>query len=148
MKKVGTIWSAALVLLLSFGMMLTTNRANAQFQSDELPELSRDWHVHIGMYFFQSETARKVSGSVGFSGIVERNIYTNENVDVALGIGYHGFDKVYSIPIMFNVTTQRGKWSYGGGAGYSFGKRLDKRGLAGAALGLHIGYNLTGGKVP
>ena len=58
MKRLSLFWSVALGLLFGMGLMAVPGAARAQFQTDEVPELSRDWTIRAGMYIFNSETAR------------------------------------------------------------------------------------------
>ena len=143
MKRVSTLWSIALGLLIGMGLLATPGAARAQFQTDETPELSRDWTIRAGLFFFNSEAARDQEGGVSFAGAVERTVYTGETYDVSIGVGYYGLSDVYSIPIMVNVVGRRANWRYGFGGGYAFGRRLDGRGSSGAALGLILGYQIN-----
>ena len=116
--------------------------------NDELPELSKDWTLRVGLYVLQSESARNLQGAVGISGAAERTVHYGNGYDVNIGVGYNGFDRVYNVPILVNIIGKQGKYRYGVGAGYSFGKRLDGRGVSGGALSLILGYQLTMGKNP
>ncbi|GEM_PF-2025889 len=147
MKRVVTWGSATLGLMTAMALTAAPNAAKAQ-GNDELPELSKDWTVRVGLYIFQSETARNVQGAVGISGVAERTVYYGAGYDVNIGVGYNGFDRVYNVPILINIIGKQGKYRYGAGAGYSFGKRIDGRGLSGGALSLILGYQLTMGKNP
>jgi hypothetical protein len=148
LKSLRIFWSVALGLLLGIGLMAVPGAARAQFQTDEVPELSRDWTIRAGLFIFNSETARATEGSVSFGGSVERRVYEGTNYDLTIGIGYYGLDRVYSVPLMVHFIGHKHKLRYGAGAGYSFGKRLDGRGMSGAALGLLLGYQITSGKYP
>lgn len=128
--------------------MAAPNAAHAQFNGDETPELSRDWSLRVGIWIFQSEAARDKQGAVGISGMAERTVYYGNGYDVNIGVGYNGFDRVYNVPILVNVIGKQGNYRYGVGGGYSFGKRIDGRGMSGAALDLLLGYQLTMGRTP
>ncbi len=147
MKRVVTWGSATLGLTFGLALMAAPHTAKAQ-STEEVPELSKDWSIRVGLYVFQSETARKIQGSVGISGMAERTVYYGNGYDVNIGVGYNGFDTVYNVPILINIIGKQGKYRYGVGAGYAFGKRLDRRGLAGGALDFVLGYQLTQGKNP
>jgi hypothetical protein len=67
---------------------------------------------------------------------------------VNVGAGYNGFDRIYSVPVMGNIIFHRGNWRFGGGAGYSFNKRVSGSGSSGAALDIIAGYVLTHGRNP
>ena len=147
MKRVVNWGSATLGLMTAIAFAAAPHAANAQI-NDELPDLSKDWSLRVGLYIFQSETARNVQGAVGISGFAERTVYYGTGYDVNIGVGYNGFDRVYNVPILINVIGKQGKYRYGVGAGYSFGKRIDGRGLSGGALSLILGYQFTMGKNP
>jgi hypothetical protein len=85
---------------------------------------------------------------VGFSGHVEKKVYQTESYDLFVGMGYNGMDRVYSVPILINLIYHNGNLRYGAGFGYSFGKRLDGRGMSGTAVNLIAGYKLRGGSNP
>jgi hypothetical protein len=146
LKRSGTFFSAAMMLVLSVWLLFAPGSACAQALVE--PELSKDWTVRIGLWVPNSEAAREVVGTVGISGHVERRVYDGGNYDLTVGIGYNGFDRSYSVPVMLNIIGHRGNLRFGGGAGYSFGKRLDGSGSNGAALSLILGYQLTHGKNP
>ena len=148
MKRIGTIWSAAALLALCVGLLFAPNSANAQTDTDVTPELSRDWSVRIGVFIPQSQTTRAANGEVNLSGIVERRVYDGSNYEIQVGIGYNGFDRVYSIPATVNLLLKRGDFRLGGGAGYSFNKRIDGRGSNGAALVAIVGYQITHSRTP
>lgn len=148
MKRLSVFWSIALGLLFGMGLIAVPGAARAQFQTDEVPELSRDWTIRAGMYIFNSEAARAAEGAVSFSGYVERRVHQGLNHDLNIGVGYNGLDRVYSVPIMIHYVHRKEKWRLGAGAGYAFGKRIDGRGMSGTALGLLLGYQLTSGKYP
>ncbi|CEK15676.1 hypothetical protein CWRG_01234 [Chthonomonas calidirosea] len=148
MKKLGTLCSLMLALALCMGGLLLGSPARAQEDNYSLPELSRDWTVRIGLWVAQSKTARSVEGDVGISGLVQRRVYAGGTYDLLVGIGYNGFDKVYSVPLTLEIQAFRGNLRYGIGAGYSFGKRLNGRGSNGAVLNLLVGYQLTHGTNP
>lgn len=144
MKRVGTIWGLALMLL--FGMTMAPRAAHAQ--SEAVPELSRDWNVRIGMFVPNSKTTRAQASEVGFSGMVERRVYRGDAFDVTVGIGYNGMDRIYSVPVQINLIAHKDNLRYGGGVGYSFNKRLDGSGSNGTALSLILGYTPIHGKNP
>ena len=148
MKRIGTIWSAALALTLCACLLLTPGLARAQTDTDVTPELSRDWSVRLGVFVPQSQTTRAANGEVGLSGFVERRVYDGINYEVQIGIGYNGFDRVYNIPATVSVILKRGSFRLGGGVGYAFGKRIDGRGTQGSVLSVILGYELTHGKMP
>jgi hypothetical protein len=143
-KRLGKIWGLALMIML--GMAMAPRTAHAQ--SEAVPELSRDWNVHIGMFIYNSKTARDAQGEVGISGFVERRVYHGDAFDVTAGIGYNGLDRVYSVPVQLNLIAHKANLRYGAGAGYSFNKRLDGSGSNGTALSLILGYTPVHGKNP
>ena len=147
MKQAVTWGSATLGLALGLGLIAVPHTVKAQ-STEELPELSKDWTLRVGLYVFQSESARKSQGSVGISGMAERTVYYGNGYDVNIGVGYNGFDRVYNVPILINIIGRQGRYRYGVGAGYAFGKRIDRRGLAAGALDFVLGYQLTQGKNP
>src|SRR5258708_36873310 len=100
----------ALVLALSLGALLAAGTAQAQ---DNTPELSRDWNVRIGIYIFNSDTASRANGRVGISGLVERTVYHGDNYDVNVGIGYNGFDRIYSVPVTLSAIMHPGNLRVG-----------------------------------
>ncbi|MCW3098831.1 MAG: hypothetical protein JWL77_4449 [Chthonomonadaceae bacterium] len=145
MKRLGTIWGLALMILL--GMAMAPRAAHAQ-TNDATPELSRDWNVRIGMFIYNSKTTRNAQGEVGISGMVERRVFKGDAYDVLVGIGYNGFDRVYSVPIQINLIAHKNNLRYGAGVGYSFNKRLDGTGSNGSALSVILGYTPIHGKNP
>ncbi|HZP82357.1 MAG TPA: hypothetical protein VFB21_12020 [Chthonomonadaceae bacterium] len=149
MKRIGTLWSAAGMLMLVACLLLTPGAARAQLTADtEAAELTRDWNLRIGMFIPQMEAARNASSDVGVSGIVERTVYRTLNYELNVGIGYNGFDRLYSVPIMITGIGHHRGWRYGLGAGYAFGKRVSGRGTSGSVIGLVLGYQFTTGKNP
>jgi len=150
MRRIGTIWSTALVLVLGMFALLLSGKAHAQTgeNTDQIPELSQDWTVRVGLYVAQSKTTRNATGEAGFSGIVERRVYIGKGFDVNIGIGYNGIDQVYSIPLMANIVAYKDNLRYGAGFGYSYGKRVSGRGTSGTAFDLLFGYQLTRGRTP
>ncbi len=120
----------------------------ARAQNETVPELSRDWNVRIGIYVFNSNAAANAGGRVGISGIGERTVYKGEQFDVNVGVGYNGFDRVYSVPVVGNIVFHPGSWRLGGGAGYSFNKRVSGGGSNGSVIDLLVGYNLSHGRYP
>lgn len=143
MKRLGMLWSAAL-LALGIGLLGTPGTARAQ----DLPELSRDWNVRVGLFVATKEATRKKSGDVGFSGIVERRVHQQPGFQIYVGVGYNGFGDVYSVPVMVELVGVQHNLRYGGGAGYAFGKRVAGNGASGAALNLLLGYEFVHGKNP
>src|SRR5579871_3986267 len=133
-KRLGTLWGLTLVMALSLCTLLVSRTAQAQ--GDNTPELSRDWNVRIGVYIFNSDTASKAGGRVGISGLVERTVYHGDNYDVNVGIGYNGFDRIYSVPVTLSIIAHPGNLRYGAGLGYSFNKRVDGRGSNGSIFTL------------
>lgn len=151
MKRFGSFWGAALLLVLGMCALTLPGLAHAQTTSgdeDENPELARDWSVRLGLFIFQSDAARSKSGDIGFSGDVERRVYAGNNYDLTVGIGYKGLNDVYSVPIMINLIASQYNLRYGFGVGYAFGKRVDGRGTSGTVLGLQVGYQLIPGRNP
>ncbi len=144
MKRIGTILGIALLIVLGLAASPSTARA----QSDAVPELSRDWAVRIGMYVYNSKTTRNAQGEVGISGMVERRVFKGEKYDVFVGIGYNGFDRVYSVPAQISLIAHKANLRYGAGAGYSFNKRIDGSGSNGTVLSLILGYTPIHGKNP
>lgn len=146
MKSLKAFWGQALIAALAVCALAMPNMARAQ--NETVPELSRDWNVRVGMYVFNSNTASNKGGRIGFSGMGERTVYHGEKFDVTVGAGYNGWDRIYSVPVMGQVIAHPGAWRFGGGAGYSFNKRVSGRGSNGAILDLIVGYSLTHGKMP
>jgi hypothetical protein len=143
LKRLGNHWGMALTLMLGICAMFATTAAHAQIDTDATPELSKDWTIRLGMYVFNSTTARNAAGSVGFSGIVERRVYAGNNYEINIGTGYNGFNSVYNVPFLIDIVATSANLRWGGGAGYSFGKRVDGRGTSGATLEVLLGYQLT-----
>lgn len=150
MRRIGTIWSTALVLVLGMFALLMSGKAQAQSgeNTDQIPELSTEWTVRIGIYVAQSKATRSATGEAGFSGHVERRVYAGKGYDVNIGIGYNGMDTVYNIPITANLVAYKDNIRYGAGFGYSYGKRISGRGTSGTAFDLLLGYQLTRGRTP
>lgn len=149
MKKLGTFCSLMLLVVLGMGALLMSCPARAQVEDNySTPELSRDWTVRVGLWIAQSQAARSKIGDVGFSGLVQRRVYAGGTYDLLVGIGYNGFNNVYSVPITAEIQAFRGNLRYGVGAGYSFGKRLNGRGSNGAVLNLLLGYQIRYGTNP
>ncbi len=146
MRSLKAIWGQALIAALAVCALAMPGMARAQ--NETVPELSRDWNIRVGLYIFNSNAAANASGRIGFSGTVERTVYHGEMYDVNVGIGYNGFDRVYSVPVTGQFIYHPGNWRLGGGAGYSFNKRVSGRGSNGAVLDLLAGYTLTHGKYP
>lgn len=143
MKRIGSFFSIALMLMVGMTGMIASLPARAQ--SDSLTEtaLSRDWTVRMGVWYANSHAVRSKIGAVAISGLVERQVYAGNSYAIHIGIGYNGFNTVYSVPIMANIIAYHGNLRYGVGAGYYFGKRLSGRGASGSALDLILGYQIT-----
>jgi hypothetical protein len=144
-KRLGSFGGAVSLLMLGMCMMFVPGSAKAQVQNGEL---TKDWSIRVGMYIYQSQTTRSQNGDVGFSGTVERTVYRGAQYDVNVGIGYNGWDAVYSVPVMVSGVMHKNNLRYGGGIGYSFNKRLDGRGSNGTALSLLLGYQFNRSKNP
>lgn len=142
--------STFLGTLFAFAVLLfaTGNVAQGQARGETLGDLSRDWTLRTGVFIATSDATRKAIGTVGFSGTVERKVYRTDSYDLFLGMGYHGMDRVYNVPIMFNLVYHTNSLHYGGGFGYSFGKRLDGRGFAAPTLSINAGLRVRNGKNP
>ena len=138
------LWGRALIAALAICALTMPNMAKAQ--NETVPELSRDWNVRIGVYVFQSKTASDAGGRVGISGLAERTVYRGEKFDVNVGIGYNGFDRIYSVPVTGTVIFHQGNMRYGAGAGYSFNKRVSGRGSNGSVIDLLLGYTVSRGR--
>ncbi|MCW3055863.1 MAG: hypothetical protein JWN14_5033, partial [Chthonomonadales bacterium] len=59
MKRLGTIWGLALMMML--GIAMAPRAAHAQ-NDNAIPELSRDWNVRAGLFLYQSKTTRDQAG--------------------------------------------------------------------------------------
>ena len=136
------------MLLLGLCLLTATSNARAQARPEELPDLARDWTMRLGLFVFNSETARKAAGNVGLSAIMERTVYYGAGYDVNIGIGYQGFDRVYSVPISVTAIARQHRLRWGVGTGYSFGKRIDGSGSSGPILSVLAGWALRGGRNP
>ncbi|MDE2127748.1 MAG: hypothetical protein KGJ62_14295 [Armatimonadetes bacterium] len=137
------------LIALTFGLVLVMSPGICRAQDGEsTPELAKNWTLRVGPYFVGSEAASRKIGNVAFSGMVERQVYTGNQYDITVGIGYNGWDTVYSIPVMVNLIAHKDNLRYGGGAGYSFGKRASGTGTDGAAAMLLVGYDLVHGPNP
>lgn len=146
MNILKAFWGQALIAALAVCALAFPNVARAQ--NETVPELSRDWNVRIGVYLFNQNATANKAGRVGISGIVERTVFHGEQYDVAVGIGYNGFDRVYSVPVMGELIFHRGNLRLGGGAGYSFNKRISGQGSNGSVINLLAGYVVSRGKYP
>ena len=146
MTHLKAFWGQALIVALAVCTLALPNVARAQNES--VPELSRDWNVRIGVYIFNSKATSDAGGRVGISGLVERTVYKGEQFDVTVGVGYNGFDRIYSVPVTGQLIFHRNSWRYGGGAGYAFNKRIDGSGSSGAVIDLLLGYTLSHGRYP
>ena len=148
MKRFGIFWGVAVTLALGVMMMAAPNAVRAQARTQESPEVQKDWTLRLGVFVFNSATARGAAGEVGISGLAERTVYHGEGYDIAVGIGYNGGEDVYSIPITVMGIWHRGNLRYGLGAGYAFGKRLSGRGMSNPLIGLVLGYDVRSGRTP
>lgn len=146
MKRLGSLWSVAAALMLGIGMLFASSAARAQAVPNS--ELSRDWSVRAGIFIWNSNTARNTYGAVGFSGGVERTVFRSPGYDVTVGIGYNGWDRSYSVPVMIDMIAHKDNLRYGGGLGYSFNKRLDGTGSNGTAICLIVGYQFSRSRTP
>jgi hypothetical protein len=135
-------------MLVGACLLMLPGIAHAQTNDTETPELQKDWNLRVGLFIPQMDAARGAMGDVGISGIAERTVYRTLDYELNVGIGYNGFDRVYSVPIMITGIGHHRKVRYGLGAGYAFGKRIDGRGTSGAVIGLLLGYQITTGKNP
>ena len=138
MKKVRTLWSAALLML---GLCLLVAPRAAKAQVGGTTDLSTDWSLRLGVFFLHN-------GDLGFSGMIERRVHYSPEYDITLGIGYNGLNSVYSVPIMLNIIGKHDNVRYGGGVGYSFGKRTEGPSFTGVAFDVILGYQLTHGRNP
>lgn len=145
MKRIGTFWSAVCLLALSMMILGTTKEAYAQNELDP----ARDWTVRLGPYVFNSNSTSNANGSrFGISGHVDKTVLQGDTYDINIGIGYNGYDRVYSIPVLGTIVYHPSQWRFGFGAGYSFNKRVGGRGSNGAIMTAMAGYQLTTGKNP
>jgi len=149
-KRFGKLLNVVMLLALGFGLTVAPRVAHAQStDTDEnVPELARDWSIRLGLYVYQSQTTRSVAGDVGISALAERRVWHGDNLDLFVGTGYNGFDRVYSVPVYLELVAHHNNIRFGGGAGYSFNKRLDGSASDGTYLNLLLGYQLTRGKNP
>jgi len=147
MKFLKAFWGQALLAALAVCALSMPTMARAE-QNDTIPDLGRDWTVRIGMYIFNQNATANAGGRIGISGMVDRTVYKGEKYDVTVGIGYNGFDRIYSVPILISLVAHPGNLRIGGGAGYSFNKRIAGNGSSGAVIDLLLGYSLTHGKMP
>jgi hypothetical protein len=145
-KRLGTLWGAALGMMLALCMLVTPGAARAQ--GEQSAEVGKDWNVRIGVYIYQMQSTRDFNGEVGISGMLERTVYHGETFDVNVGIGYNGFDRVYSVPVMANAIFRKANLRIGGGVGYAFNKLPDGHGANGPAVDLILGYTFVHGKNP
>jgi hypothetical protein len=145
-KHLQALRDFALMAALVIVALALPNAARAQ--NETVPELSRDWNVRIGVYVFNNNTAANAGGRVGISGLVERTVYRGEQYDVTVGIGYNGFDRIYSVPVTGQIIFHPGNLRVGGGIGYAFNKRINGGGSNGSVFDLLVGYTLTRGRYP
>lgn len=144
MNRTNTLLNGA--WLLALGVLALCLPGAAKAQGDYTPELSRDWSVRVGVYVFNSKTTSDQGSRVAFSGLVERRVYHGDTFDVGVGVGYNGFDAIYSVPITVTGVLHRGNVRLGAGAGYSFNKRPFGNSSQGTVFDLLLGYQLTHGK--
>ncbi len=144
-KRLGTLCSAASLLMLGVGMLIAPRTASAQ---DASAQLAKDWALRVGTYIYQSQTTRTQNGEVGFSGSVERTVYRGNSYDVLVGIGYNGWDNVYSVPIMVSAIAHKANFRYGAGVGYAFNKKIDGLASNSTALTLIAGYQFGRSQKP
>lgn len=144
-KHWGTALAASFGLLFVGTAQLSHAQTTGNFGS---AELSKNWNLRLGISVFQSQTSRNKAGEVGISGIAERTVYRAENYDINVGIGFNGSSDIYNIPIEVTGVVHKNRFRYGIGAGYSFGKRIDGRGMSGTVLTLIAGYKLVDTGVP
>ncbi len=139
MKRFSTFFSTLFIVA---ALLITAGQASkAQTRAEDLPELSRDWTVRLGAWIPKT-------GSLGISALADRRVYKTDAYDLTLGAGYNGSETVYNIPIVFTIVYHMKDVRVGGLFGYSFGKRVNGQGMAGAALGLLAGYRLKQGVNP
>jgi hypothetical protein len=141
----GSFGGVAWLLLLGACLLLVPGAARAQIES---APLARDWNLRVGLFIPQMHAARAASSDVGFSGMVERTVNRGQDYDINVGIGYNGWDSVYSVPVMVNGIWHHNFARYGFGAGYAFGKRISGRSMQGAVIGLLLGYEVSHGRNP
>ena len=146
MKHLKAFWGQVLIVALAVCALALPNLARAQ--NETVPELSRDWNVRIGIYVFNSKATSDAGGRVGISGLVERTVYKGETFDVTVGIGYNGFDRIYSVPVTGQLIFHPGNLRYGAGAGYAFNKRIGGGGSNGSVFDLLVGYTVSRGRYP
>jgi hypothetical protein len=139
LKQLRTLWSAALLTLsLCFFMAPCVARAQEGGSSD----LSQDWSLRLGIF------VANANSTVGFSGIVERRVHNAPNYEIMVGAGFNGNGSVYAVPIMINVIGKHANARYGGGIGYTFGKRVEGNGFQGVAYNVILGYRFVSGRNP
>ncbi|HZT41848.1 MAG TPA: hypothetical protein VFA07_06645 [Chthonomonadaceae bacterium] len=140
MKQLRKFWSAAL-LALGLCLFMAPGAARAQISGGS-EDLSQDWSLRIGVFILHG------SGDLGISGMVERRVHNSPDYDIMLGVGYNGLNNVYSVPIMLNVIGKHANGRYGGGIGYSFGKRSEGNSFTGVAFDVVAGYTFVHGRNP
>jgi hypothetical protein len=146
LKHLKIFWVGLLALVLGAGSLILPKAARAQ--GEDVPELSRDWNVRIGVYIFNGNAASNKGGRFGISGLVERTVYRGDTYDVNVGIGYNGFDRIYSVPATLSLIYHPTNLRLGAGVGYAFNKRVDGRGSNGSVFDLLVGYQVSRGKNP
>ena len=146
MKHMRSLWGA--VMLMALGLFALATPMTAKAQVETIPDLAKDWTVRIGIYVFNQNGTANAAGRIGISGLVERTIYHADKYDVNVGIGYNGFDTIYSIPVEGVIIAHPGNIRFGLGLGYSFNKRPGGSGSNGTAVTLIGGYEFVHGKNP
>ena len=146
MKQLRSLWGAFVILAVGIFALSVPMTAKAQVES--IPDLAKDWNVRIGVFVFNQKAAADKVGHIGISGLVERTVFHGDKYDVNVGIGYNGFDTVYSVPITGSIIFHPGSVRFGIGAGYSFNKRVDGSGSNGTVISLIAGYEFVHGKNP
>lgn len=139
MKRFSTFFSTLFIVA---ALLITAGQASkAQTRAEDLPELSRDWTLRLGAWIPKT-------GSLGISAHAERRVYKTDAYDLNMGMGYNGSETVYNVPILFSLIYHIKEIRAGALFGYSFGKRVDGRGMSGTALGLLAGYRIKNGVNP
>lgn len=146
MNHLKAFWSVALVAAIAVCVLVLPGAAKAQYEN--VPELSRNWNVRVGTYIFNSKAASDAGGRVGFSGVVERTVFNGDQYEVTVGIGYNGWDRIYSVPVTGGIIFHPGNLRLGAGVGYAFSKRVDGGSSNGSVVNLLVGWQLTHGKFP
>ncbi len=138
------MFATVAVMAMAIGL-LSAPKAHAQAEPTTGSELSQYWKVRLGAYFFN----HGIGGSnVGFSGIVERTVFSDGRYELNAGIGYNGTSSVYSVPIQINLIGHHNNFRYGGGIGIAFDRLPNHDSTNGFAANAIIGYELTHGNHP